>query len=91
MSTRRDNYLSALYRRLAAWRGGKRAVIAVAHTVLVIAYHLLRYQEDYRELGADYFDRLHPERLKRSLVRRLERLGHRVILEPLPQPGPVFS
>jgi len=60
VSTKMDNYLSALYSSLAARRGGKRAVIAVAHAILVIAYHLLKYKEDYRELGADYFDRLHP-------------------------------
>jgi len=76
----RDNYLSAQYRRLAARRGGKRAVLAVAHTVLVMAYHMLKRQQDYEELGADYFDRLNADVLRRSLVRRLERLGHKVTL-----------
>ncbi len=81
----RDNYLSAQYRRLAARRGGKRAVLAVAHTVLVMAYHILKRKQNYQELGADYFDRLNADAIRRSLVRRLERLGHRVTLEPLPQ------
>ena len=86
-STKRDNYLSALYRRLAARRGGKRAVIAVAHTILVMAFHMLKRKQDYREAGADYFDRLHADGLRRSLIRRLERLGHKVTLEPLAQPA----
>ncbi len=81
----RDNYLSAQYRRLAARRGGKRAVLAVAHTVLVMAYHILKRKQNYQELGADYFDRLNADAIRRSLVRRLERLGHRVTLEPILQ------
>lgn len=85
VSTKRDNYLSALYRRLAARRGGKRAVIAVAHAILVMAFHILKRKEDYREAGSDYFDRLNSDRLRRSLVRRLERLGHKVTLQPLAQ------
>jgi transposase len=81
----RDNYLSAQYRRLAARRGGKQAVLAVAHTVLVMAYHILKRKQNYQELGADYFDRLNADAIRRSLVRRLERLGHRVTLEPILQ------
>lgn len=85
ISMMQKNYLSALYRRIAARRGAKRAIMAVAHALLVIAYHMLRRKEDYRELGADHFDRLDVNRIRRSLVRRLERLGHRVTLEPLAQ------
>ena len=81
----RDDHLSAQYRRLAARRGGKRAALAVAHTVLVMAYYILKRKQDYEELGADYFDRLNADAIRRSLVRRLEKLGHRVILEPLLQ------
>jgi transposase len=85
VSTKKDNYLSALYRRIAARRGAKRAVMAVAHALLVIAYHMLKRGEDYRELGADHFDRIDVNRIRRSLVRRLERLGHKVTLEPFAQ------
>lgn len=53
--------------------------------VLVIAFHMLKRKESYRELGADHFDRIDVSRLRRSLVRRLERLGHRVTLKPLTQ------
>jgi transposase len=85
VSTKKNNYLSALYRRLAARRGKKRAVIAVAHTLLQIAYYILRDGKWYRELGADYFDQLHPSRVKRYLVKRLERLGFQVSLVPAAQ------
>jgi transposase len=57
-------------------------VIAVAHALLVIMFHMLKRGTNYQELGPDYFDRLNPTRLTRSLVRRLERLGHTVILQP---------
>jgi len=70
------------YRRLAARRGKKRALVAVGHTILTIAYHLLKRGTTYIELGADFFDRLQPERLTRNLVRRLEKLGHKVTLVP---------
>ena len=83
ISMMKNNYLSALYRRIAARRGAKRAVMAVAHALLVIAFHMLKRKENYRELGADHFDRIDVSRIRRSLVRRLERLGHRVTLEPL--------
>jgi transposase len=77
----KDTYLSAHYRRLAARRGKKRAALALGHTLLVIIYHMLRDGADYADLGPDYLDRLQSERLTRSLVRRLEGLGHKVVLE----------
>jgi len=72
VSTKKNNYRSVLYRRLAARRGKKRAVIAVDNRLLQIAYCLLRDGKLHRELGADYFDRLHPNRTERCLVKRLE-------------------
>lgn len=85
VSTKKNNYLSALYRRVAARRGKKRATIAVAHNLLVIAYYILRDQTCYRDLGPDYFDRLNPDGLRRRLTKRLARLGFKVTLEPLSQ------
>jgi len=87
VSTKRDSYLSALFRRLAARRGNKRATMAVGHAILVIAFHLLKRKENYRELGANYFDRKNANALCRSLVNRLQRLGHAVTLSPVPQPA----
>jgi len=78
----KGTYLQAQYRRLAGRRGKKRALVALAHTILGIIYHVLKGGATYRELGADYFDRLDSERLTRALVRRLEGLGHKVTLQP---------
>jgi len=85
VSTKKNNYLSALYRRLATRRGVKRATIALAHNLLVIAYYILRDQTCYQDLGPDYFDRLNPEGLRRRLTKRLEGLGFKVTLQPLAQ------
>jgi transposase len=82
VSRTKDNYLAAQFRRLAARRGKKRAAIAVAHSILVIAYHMLRNGTEYRDLGGDYFDKRNKEKLQRNLVRRLEGLGLQVMLEP---------
>jgi transposase len=78
----KGSYLGAQYRRLAPRRGRKRALIAVAHSLLVIMYHLLKHDVEYQDLGGNYFDRLEPERLRRYLVKRLERLGYQVSLTP---------
>ena len=78
----KNTYLSAQYRRLAGRRGKKRALVALGHTLLVIIYQVLKGRTGYRELGPDYFDRLDTERLTRTLVRRLERLGHKATLQP---------
>ena len=82
----KDNYLSAQFRRIARRRGKKRAAVAVAHSILVIAYHLLRDGTEYIELGGDYFDKLNKQQLERGLVKRLEQLGHKVVLEPALSP-----
>jgi transposase len=78
----KETYLSAQYHRLAQRRGRKRAVVALGHTLLVIVYHVLRRGGEYQELGAGYLDALAADRLTRQLVRRLEKLGHKVTLEP---------
>ena len=56
--------------------------MAVTHSVLVIAYHMLRDNRPYRDLGADHFDRLDRERIQRHHVRRLEALGYEVTVTP---------
>jgi transposase len=76
----KDSYLAAQYRRLAGRRGKKRALMAVGHSLLVILYHMLKNPVEYQDLGKDYLDRLHPERLKRYLVKRLQALGYQVTL-----------
>jgi transposase len=77
----KSTYLSAQYRRLATRRGKKRAMMAVAHSMLVMAYYMIQRQEPYCEAGGDFFDRLQPEDTARRLVKRLEHLGYHVTLQ----------
>jgi hypothetical protein len=79
----KNTYLSAQFRRLAARRGSKRAIIAVAHSLIIIGYYLQKNQRNYVDLGGDYFDRIDSDGLKRYLIRRLEKLGHKVTLVPI--------
>jgi len=79
----KGTYLSAHYHRLAKRRGSKRAAVAVGHTILVIAYHLLKEGTTYTDLGGDYFDQRDRQLVERRLVRRLEGLGYKVSLEPV--------
>jgi transposase len=77
----KDTYLAAQYRRIAARRGKKRALIALGHTVLVIAYQLLTRKQPYQDLGVAYVDKLEQSRVERRLVQRLERMGYEVVLQ----------
>lgn len=79
---KKGSYAGAQFRRLAKRRGRHRAIIAVAHSLLVAVYYILRDPVTYQELGADHFDRLSPEQLTKHYVRRLEQLGHIVRLNP---------
>jgi transposase len=63
--------------------GKKKALVAVAHSILTIVYHMLSRREPYRELGGDYFDRRNVEQQSARLLRRLESLGLKVTVEPL--------
>lgn len=78
----KDNYLCAQYHRIARWRGKHKAIMAIAHTVLVIIYYVLRDKKPYTNLGADYFDQLDRTRVQLHHVRRLEQLGYEVTLTP---------
>jgi transposase len=78
---KKESYLKAQYHRLASRRGKKRALVAVGHTILVIAYHVLSRGEPYHEMGDNYYDELAKQRVERRLVRRLEKLGFTVTLE----------
>lgn len=81
-SREKDSYLAALYRRLAPRRGKKRAIIAVARTILQSAWHILKEGVEYKELGGDHFDKLNKEQTTKYHVKRLEKLGFKVKLEP---------
>jgi transposase len=80
----KDTYLSAQYHRLVVRRGQQKAIIAIAHSILVSAYYILLRQEPYRDLGGNYFDLHQKEAVTHHLVKRLEKLGFEVTLEPTP-------
>jgi transposase len=81
----KNTYLAAQYHRLAARRGKKKAIVAVMHSLLVMAYHMIQRKEPYRELGGNYFDQRRAESTADRLVKRLEKLGYEVALQkPVP-------
>jgi transposase len=77
----KNSYFRAQLLRLKSRRGPRKAIIAVAASMLTAAYHMLRNQADYRDLGADHFDRIDKTRATKRLVRRLEHLGYHVELK----------
>jgi transposase len=77
----KDTYLSAQGQRLARRRGKRRAVVAVGHSILIIAYHILKRQQPYQDLGSNYFDERDRAIVARQSIRRLEQLGYKVTLE----------
>jgi len=77
-----DTYLAAQFHRLAGRRGSKRALVAVAHSLLIIVYYMLKHDTCYADLGPHYFDHLNGRGLERYLVKRLEGLGYDVTLHP---------
>jgi transposase len=79
----KGSYLAGLYRRLAPRRGKKRAIIAVARTILQAAWHILKQEVDYRDLGDTYFERLNKQKTASYLTTRLEKLGYQVKLKPV--------
>jgi transposase len=78
-------YLPAQFRRLAARRGKKRAIVAVGHTIVVIVYHLLARGTTFEDLGGQYFDERRRDAVRDQAVRRLQDLGYAVHLEPRAQ------
>lgn len=81
-SRTKNTYSSTQYRRLTGHRGKKRALVAVANSILQAVWHMLSQRQNYIELGALYLENLHRKETERSLIRRLEKLGHKVILQP---------
>jgi transposase len=77
---KKDCSLTAVFYRIAHRRGRKKAAVAVAHRILLLAYHIIRDGGHYWERGGDFFDRQHPQRTAERLKRRLERIGYQVVL-----------
>jgi len=88
----RNTYLRAQYEQIKRRRGHKKAIVAVGHSILVAAYHILNDEVPYQDLGGDYFTRrADPERLAKRLVAQLQRLGHTVTLETPTTDGAVAA
>lgn len=77
----KQTYLGEQYRRLARRIGKKKALVAVAHSILVIIYHILKEEKTYHELGNTYFEEREHDAVKRRALRNLERLGYDVSLQ----------
>lgn len=82
---KKGSYYGAQYRRIAARRGKKKAIIAVAHSLAIAIYRILKSKTCYRELGADFFDKLNPLKVLYRLTKRIENLGYNVQIAPMPQ------
>lgn len=78
----KTGYLAAQYHRLAKRRGRKRAIVAVAHSLVKIIFHVLADRTTYQDLGGNYFDERQRERVRRDAIQRLQRLGYEVTLTP---------
>jgi transposase len=80
-SRQNGSYCQALYRRIAARRGRKRALLAVANSLLKAFYHMLLNRVPYQDLGGDYFDRINKSSLVKGLTKRLANLGYDVTIK----------
>lgn len=86
---KKNCYLNALFRRVSVKGGRKKAALAVAHRMLIIAWHIIQDGTVYEELGGNHYDRLHPDRSARRLIKRLEQIGFQVTVEKAPESAPM--
>ena len=76
----KDSYFYAKYHKIAARRGGKRAIVAIAHSMALAIYHILKSKEHFVDLGGDYFNTINAEKIKKRNIQSLEKLGFFVSL-----------
>ena len=81
----KDSYYRAFYRRVAARRGGKRALVAVMHKIVIAIWHVLHDKTAYHDLGGDYFVKRDPERAMRRMQRQANALGLTIRFDPIAQ------
>ncbi len=80
---KKNSHLSSKYRRIKARRGGKKAAIALGHTILLVSYDIIKYKRPYHELGDTYYDRRRQQARRQHLTKELERLGYEVTVTPV--------
>lgn len=78
---KKDSYFYGKYQRIAARRGGKRALIAIAHSMVLAIYHILKDLQPFKDLGSNYFITLNEEKIIKRNVKSIENLGYEVILQ----------
>jgi hypothetical protein len=89
---KKNCYLTALFRRVSVKGGRKKAALAVAHRMLIIAWHIIQDGTVYEELGGNHYDCLHPDRSARRLIKRLEQIGFQVtVKQAMPESEPTPS
>lgn len=81
----KDSYYSVFFRRIAARRGGKRALVAVMHKIAIAIWHVLKHKTAFRDLGPEYLTKRNPEQAMRRMQREANRLGLTVRFDPIPQ------
>lgn len=79
----KNSYLNTVYRRLVARRGRKKAIVAVAHRIVIALYHMLTKHEPYRDVGANYLHNSSPDRFLQRLSHQATQLGYQVEFTPL--------
>lgn len=79
----KDSYFYAKYCKLAARRGSKRAIVAVAHSMILAIYHILKSREHFVDLGSEYFNTINAEKIKNRNIKSLENLGYSVSLQEI--------
>jgi transposase len=82
---KKDSYLAVFYRRIAARRGGKRALVAVMHKIAIAIWHVLKHKTTYQDLGTDHFTKRDPQRAMRRMQREANSLGLMIRFDPIPQ------
>jgi transposase len=80
---KKDSYLQALFYRIGARRGDKKAILAIAASMLTAIYHMLKDGTMYQDLGRNYFDQRSKEMQTQRLIMRLAELGYAADLTPL--------
>lgn len=79
----KDSYYYAKYSKIAARRGGKRALVAIAHTMFLAIYHILKNKEHFHDLGSNFYNVLNAERIMKRNLASLNSLGFDVTLRPI--------
>ncbi|MCZ9885149.1 transposase, partial [Arthrobacter sp. B2a2-09] len=79
----KNTYLNARYHRITARRGRNKALVAVEHSILTAAWHMLANGECYTDPGADYFTRINPTKAKNNAIKQLTSLGYNVTITPV--------